>query len=211
MSASIALQPQTAAAATSGTSAAATSATTAAQPAALSTMDIWSIIITFASAVAMGIVAYISAGKGWWIGIAAAMGALGGLVHEIAQSGGKILLFERKADGFYLGSVAGSVLGAVAGLMTIRGLLIAGGTPDGGATQLVYEALFAGLAMKGVTEAAGGQAMPEGSKSLTAGEAIALEATANAMASDNAANPVIPARRPRQALGPLPDALPADL
>lgn len=209
MSASIALQPETAAPATTGTSAAATSATAGGQPNVLSSMDKWSIIITFASAVVLGTVTYISAGKGWWIGIAAAMGGLGGLVHEIAQSGGKILFFERKADGFYLGSIAGAVLGAVAGLMTIRGLLIDGGAPDGGATQLVYEALFAGLAMKGVTEAAGGQAVPPGSQSLTAGEAMALEATAKAMAADGEANPV-PAQRP-QALGPLPNALPADL
>ena len=192
MSASIVLQPQTTTPAPTTTSTPATSASAAAQPNALSKMDKWSIIITFATAVTMGIVAYISTGKGWWIGIAASAGALGGLVHEIAQSGGKILLFERKADGFYLGAMGGAVLGAVAALMTIRGLLMGGPPPAGGATQLVYEAIFAGLAMKGVTEAVGGQAMPEGSKSLTAGEAMALEATANAMASDDAATPVNP-------------------
>jgi hypothetical protein len=174
----------------------------ATDPNALTKTDIWSIVTTVAIAVALVILAYISAGKGWWIGIAAAVGALGGLVHEMAQSGGKILFFERKADGFYIGAIAGAVLGAVAGLMTIHGLLVDGGIPPGGATQLVYEALIAGMALKGVTEAAGGQAMPQGSKSLTAGEAMALEATANAMASDGPAKPVAP-----PALGPLPDAL----
>lgn len=167
-----------------GTTAAALAAAPATNPNALTKMDYWSIGITAALALALIILAYISAGKGWWLGIAAAVGALGGLVHEMAQSGGKILFFERKADGFYLGAVAGGVLGAIAGLMTIRGLLVDGGAPTGGATALVYEALIAGIALKGVTEAAGGQAMPEGSKSLTAGEAMALEATANAMASN---------------------------
>lgn len=207
MSASILTQPSITNSAAASTTASATDSN------ALTKTDIWSIVVTVGLAVALVILAYISAGQRWWIGIAAAVGALGGLIHEMAQSGGKILFFERKADGFYLGAIAGGVLGAVAGLMTIRGLLVDGGIPTGGATSLVYEALIAGIALKGVTEAVGGQAMPEGSKSLSAGEAMALEATANAMASDGTTKPVTPAlgplpQAPMKPLGPLPDSLP---
>lgn len=146
---------------------------------ALTNMDKWSIAITFGAAVLMVIIAIICARNGWWIGIAAAMGALGGLVHEIAQSGGTILRFERKADGFYIGAMAGAVLGAIAGLMTIRGILVDGAAVQPKAVQLAYEALLAGIALKGVTEAAGGAPVPEGSKSLTPAKAIEVEATAN--------------------------------
>src|SRR5262245_41206803 len=97
--------PATTTPTTTTTPASTTSSAAASDSNALTNMDKWSIAITFAAAVALGIVAYISAGRGWWIGIAAACGALGGLVHEMAQSGGKILFFERKSDGFYLGAM----------------------------------------------------------------------------------------------------------
>ena len=212
MSASIMKQPSVTNPAAGTSSAASTPATDAN---GLTKTDIWSIVITVAIAIALVILAYISAGNGWWIGIAAAVGALGGLVHEMAQSGGKILFFERKADGFYLGAVAGAVLGAVAGLMTIRGLLASGVAPPAGTTSLVYEALIAGIALKGVTEAAGGAPVPPGSESLSPGEALALEATAKAMAADGDANTKSPALgsapNAKKSLGALPDALPADI
>ncbi len=88
--------------------------------------------------------------------LAATIGALGGLVHEIAQSKGKILFFAKKEDGFYLGSVAGMVLGAVAGIMVAR-VLISNPPTAITAAQLSYEAFIAGLGLKGVIEAAGGQ------------------------------------------------------
>ena len=165
----------------------------------LSTTDIWSIIITAILAVALIVVATISAYRDWVIGLAACVGGLGGLIHEIAQSGGKILFFERKADGFYLGSLAGMVLGAVAGLLAVRGL-ITGSTPHP-TVDLVYDSLLAGMALKGITEAAGGQAIPAGSRSLTPGQAMATAATVNAIA----AGPGTPASPP--ALSPLPAAL----
>lgn len=94
----------------------------------------------------------------WSLYLAAAVGALGGLAHEIAQSGGKILFFERRADGFYIGSLAGIVLGAVAGILSAR-LLFTDPHPTMSAAQLTYETFLAGLALKGVVEAAGGQAV----------------------------------------------------
>jgi hypothetical protein len=175
-------------------------ANAAAQPDPLTSLDIWSIIITLVAGVGLIILAYISAGRGWWIGLAVSVGGLGGLVHEIAQSGGKILFFERKLDGIYIGSAAGAVLGAVAGLLAIRGLIINPSTPTT-ATQLVYEAFLAGMALKGVVEAAGGQAIPPGSDSVTPSQAMAAEATMKALASSGA-KPALPG-----ALGPLPAAL----
>ena len=59
----------------------------------------------------------------------------------------------------YLGSLAGMVLGAVAGILVIRGHLIAsatGSAPSASTIQLSYEIFTAGLALKGVTEAAAG-------------------------------------------------------
>lgn len=89
------------------------------------------------------------------LGIAVSVGALGGLAHEIAQSGGKILFFRRYDDGLYLGAIAGMILGAVAGLLVVRGHLISDVT-NVGPVQLSYEVFFAGLGLKGVVEAAGG-------------------------------------------------------
>jgi hypothetical protein len=128
----------------------------------LSRLEIASIIVTVGMGIALAILAWASAHYQWLIWLAASVGALGGLVHEIAQSGGKIMFFQRNQDGMYLGSLAGMVLGAVAGLLVVRGHLIAGGT--GGASvsnvQLTYEIFIAGLALKGVTEAAAGNQVP---------------------------------------------------
>ena len=42
-------------------------------------------------------------------------------MHEFAQSGGRIIFFRREQDGLYLGSHAGVVMGATAGILVIRG------------------------------------------------------------------------------------------
>lgn len=48
------------------------------------------------------------------------MGVLGGLMHELAQSGGVIHLPRKLPDGeFYLGSLVGAVLGGAAGLFSM--------------------------------------------------------------------------------------------
>lgn len=122
-----------------------------------------SVIATLLMGVLLAILAWASGHNNWLLWLAASVGGLGGLVHEIAQSGGKIMFFQRHKDGMYLGSLAGIVLGAVAGILVIRGHLIAsasGATLEVSKIQLTYEIFIAGLALKGVTEAAGGNAVP---------------------------------------------------
>jgi hypothetical protein len=129
-----------------------------------------SIITTLLIAVGLAVVATISARQvsatptsTWVLWLAVAVGGLGGLAHEIAQSGGKILFFERRLDGFYIGSLGGVILGAVAGLLAARGFIVNPSTVAAGAQPgplpLIFEMFFAGLALKGITEAAGGQAV----------------------------------------------------
>lgn len=129
--------------------------------ASLTPMEIFSIIATMVLSFAAAILAWLSASYGWILWLAASTGALGGLAHEIAQSGGKVAFFQRYQDGIYLGSVAGMILGAVAGLLVVRGLAagLAGPAGTTSTTLLAYEAFIAGLALKGVTEAAGGNAV----------------------------------------------------
>ena len=104
--------------------------------------------------------AWASAQHNWWLWLADSVGALGGLAHEIAQSGGKILFFQKYEDGVYLGSLAGMVLGAVAGVLIIRGHWIessSGAQVSVCTVQLTYEIFTAGLALKGISESAGGK------------------------------------------------------
>jgi hypothetical protein len=121
-------------------------------------------IVTFAIAAGLMILATILAQnlsltspRAMWLAVVA--GGLGGLAHEIAQSRGTILVAQRRADGIYLGTIAGIMLGAVAGLLAVKTLLITPPTPLPTVMQLIYESFIAGLALKGVTEAAGGQPM----------------------------------------------------
>ena len=125
-----------------------------------SSMATVSIIVTMGMGIALAILAWASSRHEWLLWLAASVGALGGLVHEIAQSGGKILFFQTHEDGMYLGSLAGMVLGAVAGLLVIRGQLgsgAAGAVAPANYAQLTYEIFISGLALKGITEAAGGK------------------------------------------------------
>lgn len=115
-----------------------------------------SIITTIILVPFLMILAGVSAHYSWWLVLAASVGGLGGITHEIAQSGGKILFFERNQDGVYLGCVAGLVLGAVAGILVVRGFLV-GDASWASATQLAYETFLAGLGFKGIAEAATGK------------------------------------------------------
>ncbi|HEV2494156.1 MAG TPA: DUF4257 domain-containing protein [Terriglobia bacterium] len=127
----------------------------------LTPMEKYSIVATIVLGVALALLAWASAHYGWTLWLAASVGALGGLVHEIAQSGGKVAFFQRYQDGFYLGSVAGMILGAVAGLLVVRGLVAGNPSspPSMTTAQIAYEVFTAGLALKGVAEAAGGNAV----------------------------------------------------
>lgn len=91
--------------------------------------------------------------------LAMALGGLGGLFHEIFQSGGKICVFKRFEDGIYLGSAAGMLLGAAAGGLFAGHLLSTAPAAEAGVGQaaaIAYEAFLAGLGLKGIAEAASG-------------------------------------------------------
>jgi hypothetical protein len=114
----------------------------------------WTLGLTLFS-VATAIAAFLTQN---WATFAASLGALGGLVHEFAQSQGKILFFEKHSDGLYMGSITGMVLGAVAGALAVQGSVV-GSARDSIDPHLVgYQGFFAGLALKGITEAATGNA-----------------------------------------------------
>ena len=122
----------------------------------LTRLDYISIAVTVVAAVICGIVA------AWFqdnpFVFAAALGALGGLFHEFFQSGGRVLFFERKADGMYLGSLAGMLMGAVAAMALAKGF---NASAAGASLQnLGYEAFMAGVTLKGISEAASGQSQP---------------------------------------------------
>jgi hypothetical protein len=85
--------------------------------------------------------------------LAISMGAVGGVIHELAQSGGKIVFMKVQNDGLYLGTIAGMVLGAVAGVLAVRGQLQQP-VQAMNITQLSFDLFLAGLALKGVAEAA---------------------------------------------------------
>jgi hypothetical protein len=93
--------------------------------------------------------------------LAVSLGCVGGLMHELAQSGGKILLVERKEDGVYLGSLSGMMLGGISGVMAAHAIPV----PEAGRElffqNLAYEAFLAGLGLKGIVEAAAGKAVDQ--------------------------------------------------
>lgn len=136
--------------------------------------------------------------NGWMIWLGFAAGGVGGLIHEFAQSGGRLLLTKREADGIYLGALMGMLLGILAGVLAVQSLFVqpstSSNTPpsppsmSAGSTtatqpgntqpaaptspiaiQALYTALLAGLSLKGVAEAATGQSVSGGAGTLPAG------------------------------------------
>ncbi len=94
-----------------------------------------------------------------FLGIAVTIGGLGGLFHEIAQSGGKTLFIKSFRDGVYLGSISGLLLGIISGILVLRGLLA--GIESQNPVSVTIEVFLAGLALKGVSEAAAGTVVEE--------------------------------------------------
>ena len=142
--------------------------------------EFYSVLATVAIAVGLAILASISSKQvsnaptsTWVLWLAFSVGGLGGLAHEFVQSGGQILFVARKEDGIYLGSIAGVVLGAVAGILAVRGLAADPSTLKSGVLSLIFEVFMAGLALKGVAEAAGGQPVQPRSDSSTMGAGVA--------------------------------------
>ena len=57
----------------------------------------------------------------WKVILAISLGALGGLLHEFAQSSGRFFMPGKQDDGaFYLGSLGGVFVGAIAGILAIQ-------------------------------------------------------------------------------------------
>ena len=136
--------------------------------------EIYSVVATVAIAVGLAILASISSKhvssaptSTWVLWLAFSVGGLGGLAHEFVQSGGQILFVARKEDGIYLGSIAGVIVGAVAGILAMRGLLADPSTLKSGILSIIFEVFMAGLALKGIAEAAGTQPVQARSDSST--------------------------------------------
>jgi Protein of unknown function (DUF4257) len=119
-----------------------------------------------------------------------AVGAIGGLIHEFAQSGGKIMFFERKIDGMYLGTLAGGILGGVAGILAARGLQTETNM------NVFYESFLAGMALKGIVEASTGAPLPPGQQDVTAPQAALAETLAKAGATSNSGQHEVVTRPP---------------
>jgi hypothetical protein len=118
-----------------------------------------SLVVTGVTFVVLCILAWVSSHYNWLLWLVVSVGGLGGLVHEFAQSGGKIAVVLRCEDGLYLGALSGVVLGAVAGILVIPDHLVAstsGTELSVSMNHLACEAFSAGLALKGVAEAMGG-------------------------------------------------------
>jgi hypothetical protein len=153
-------------------------------PFGLSYDDVLSLVITL-------IMTAITLGLLWWfmekqseLGVALSAGAIGGFLHEFVQSKGKILFIQQKEDGLYLGSISGLILGMIAGLLTYGGLTgvltdatnvtfssfsnVQASAQPPHLEYLVFQSLIAGLALKGVSEAATSPAKSEDSFDIIA-------------------------------------------
>lgn len=155
----------------------------------LSDVEKWSIVATFITTVVLSVLVVWAYVRGNVIWTATSVGALGGLVHEISQSGGTAFLpgtskpsgtktsreaqvdllkgtksekpDEAGANGSgkgesYLGGLVGVTLGGVAGL-----LVLSASYPSVD-TQLLVGAFGAGVALKGISDAAGSSKSNQG-------------------------------------------------
>ncbi len=93
--------------------------------------------------------------------LAVSAGGLGGLVHEFAQSKGKILYIQSYKDGLYLGSISGIILGAVAGVLLLQNLITGETTGTTNLAKASFDAFVAGLALKGIVEATTSNPQPQ--------------------------------------------------
>ena len=132
-----------------------------------------SIVATAVLGLAALAIAYEAYGSESQIALAASVGALGGLAHEIAQSKGKLLFVRVADDGIYLGAIAGMLLGAIAGLLAAKAIVLGPSAATADAhhvkMQLIYDCFFGGLALKGILEAAGTNAptnIPSGAQTV---------------------------------------------
>lgn len=115
------------------------------------------IILTLACLVGLMLLTLVSVEKNFIFIFAASVGGIGGLLHEIAQSGGKIFLPRSEKDGLYLGAFSGIVLGAVSGFLLLKGVIDLETLPSENINYFTvgYETFVAGLGLKGLSEALG--------------------------------------------------------
>lgn len=85
--------------------------------------------------------------------LAMAIGALGGLAHELIQSRGKLRFFRRMSDGVQIGSLSSLVLGAIAGVLGVTQLLAPDTYTLATGRDIALQAFIAGLALKGLAGA----------------------------------------------------------
>jgi hypothetical protein len=121
--------------------------------------DKWAAGITVLTLVIMALLAIAAWYSQSVIWLAVSVGALGGLTHEFAQSQGRVLIPKKNQDGIYFGSLSGAVLGVVAGILWVRGV-VEGSASIPSLNSFVIEAFLAGLALKGVAEAAATTQVP---------------------------------------------------
>jgi uncharacterized membrane protein YccC len=101
-----------------------------------------------ALAVILGLIIYAIPVQNWLL-LAISVGALGGLVHEIAQSQGQYMTPHTDTSGnFVLGGLMGLVNGGIAGL-----LLMQSQPTTQNLVPFMIEVFLAGLALKGVNDA----------------------------------------------------------
>jgi hypothetical protein len=87
---------------------------------------------------------------------AISFGIVGGIAHEIAQSGGRVIVPTPEPNGIQLGTLVGAALGVVAGILSLHGVIIVN-TPSQTLTpndliNVVVTALSAGVALKALAD-----------------------------------------------------------
>ena len=133
----------------------------------------WNIVLTLAATTVMAVIAVWADSANNVLWTAVAVGALGGLVHEIAQSKGTAFFPDtdktpsshtkkdeeagkKPDDGTsnggesYLGGLIGILLGGAAGLVALS----VSPTPTSVSTQMIATAFAAGVALKGIADSA---------------------------------------------------------
>jgi hypothetical protein len=83
---------------------------------------------------------------------AISFGIVGGIAHEIAQSGGRVVMPTATTGGsIQLGTIVGAALGVVAGILSLHGVTFESQTPDT-MINVVVTALTAGVGLKGLAD-----------------------------------------------------------
>lgn len=81
-------------------------------------------------------------------------GAIGGISHDIVASGGRITFVRRQRGGLELGTFSGAVLGLVSGFFIVGAAKVSAIPLPSEMANIASEAFLAGLALKGVGQAA---------------------------------------------------------